>query len=260
RHVEHAAAGEVAHLELREAIQRQRAALVWAERAGAQRGNVERRHVPGDASLLRQIAGDGGPLALAQRFQRPPGEPNRACGARLQAERGAQQSRLAGAVRADQAQHLAGSDVERDVRQHVTPAAAHRQPLQFEHRRHARQLLAARQAISANSGAPKRAVTTPSRSSSSEGITRAARSARVSRMAPANADGTSVRAGSSDTEPRTMCGAASPTKPITPAIATDAPVSSAAPATATTRSRAIGRPESEAVSSPSVSMRRPMAA
>ncbi len=69
-----------------------------------------------------------------------------------------------------------------------------------------------------------------------------------------------MRAGSSYTEPRTRCGAASPTKPMTPAIATDAPVSSAAPAMAATRNRAIGRPESAAVSSPRVSIRRPIAA
>src|SRR6185312_16131447 len=214
-------------------------------------------HVPGDPALLRQVPAEARALAPPELIQGPSAERNLARRAGLQPERRAQQGCLAGAVRTDQPDHLARTGLQGDVGQHRASAEADAEALDGQRRGHARQLRAARQAMSANTGAPNRAVTTPRRSSSAVGLTRASRSAATSRIAPASAEGQSVRAGSSETEPRTRCGAASPTNPITPASATEAPVSSAAPATAATRSRAIGSPDRAAVSSPSVSMRRP---
>ena len=109
-------------------------------------------------------------------------------------------------------------------------------------------------------GAPKIAVTTPSFNSRSVGINRAAMSAATSKPAPAMAEGSRTRPGSSPAAARTRWGEARPTNPTIPAMATAAPVRSAAPATAAARKRAIGRPERAALSSPKVSIVRPRAA
>src|SRR5690606_35147109 len=227
---------------------------------GAPAGDPPGRQVPAPPPLLRQIAGQRRALQVREPGDVPPAEPG---GARLQsyeAQGGAQQRRLACPVGADEADHPARPHAERGAGQGLDPAEARPGAGDLQRRRHPRQLRAARQAIMANSGAPNSAVTTPSFSSWSVGISRPARSAATSRAAPASAEGASVRAGSAPAAARTRCGAAKPTKPMTPATATAAPVNSAAPATAAARSRAIGRPDNAAVSSPRVSMTRPRAA
>ena len=74
RHVEHAAAGQRVDLQLGQAGA---APAAWpsagASPAAPSAATSQRRHVPGDPPLLRQIAGDGGALALAELVQRPAG-------------------------------------------------------------------------------------------------------------------------------------------------------------------------------------------
>ena len=72
-------------------------------------------------------------------------------------------------------------------------------------------------------GVPINAVTTPSFSSLLVGITRTSTSAAVSSTAPASADGTRSFDGRAPVHGRRMCGTTSPTKPIAPLTATQAP-------------------------------------
>ena len=130
----------------------------------AQRGDLDRGQVPGDAPLLWQIGGALRPPARRQARDRVPAKPGLAAGQRQKPGQHPDHTRLARTIRPHHGDQLAGGHRQIDHVQHRPPAQDGRRADQRQgaHSRHAR---AARQAIIANRGAPTRAVNTPSFSS-----------------------------------------------------------------------------------------------
>src|SRR5690606_5941948 len=259
-HFGHAPIGQMTDLDLIERAAGGGQGLGPRQERRAEGGDLGGGQVPGDAALLRKIGGALGAGASRQARDVVARQAGRPARQRQQAREGAYQAGLAGPVGTDQGQQLARLHPQVGAVQHGAAAQSRRGGRHAEPGRHSRHSRAARQAIRANSGAPTRAVNTPSLRSWAGGVARASRSATTSICRPASAEGSSSRAGSPRTAVLTRCGAARPTKRMTPATATAAPVARDAASRASSRSRAIGRPEVRAVSSPRLSMRRPGAA
>src|SRR5690606_17987958 len=196
-------------------------------RRPAQRHDALHCNGPGDLALLWQV---GDQLCLdAWRWLHLVADDDGAFRGR-QAKDRAHQRRLAGAVRADQADKLALADGEGDAVQHFATAEIGVE-IGDGKQRHSI-VLRERQISHRKNGAPTMAVRTPSFRSRSGAISRTRMSAASSIAAPPRALAGSRRDGILPTSGRKMCGTTSPTKPIAPATAVAAPTEAAVPPTA----------------------------
>src|SRR5262245_41782845 len=176
-------------------------------------------------------------------------------GARLwleQPEQRAKERRLAAAVGAEQAQHLAGGEAKADVATHDAPRIAERQPLDLQPHggAHCQPRLEAASTQMKN-GAPMNAVSTP-RGISMRAMVRASVSTPSRYPAPRRIEAGRSRLKSGPTRNRARCGTRSPIQPTTPLIDTTPAVMSVAAAMTTSRSRRVSTPSARASSSPSV--------
>ncbi len=165
RHIGHAAIGQMADADL---VQRGAGALQRrspGEERRAQRRHFDGRQVPGDGTVLRQIGRALAPLAFRQTPGLVAAQTSGPLGQRGQAKGGANRRRLARPVRSAQGDDFAWPDEEGRAFQNLDPAEARVGVLKLQQPAHSRHSRAARHAIRANSGAPTRAVNTPSFSS-----------------------------------------------------------------------------------------------
>src|SRR5690606_37876032 len=196
---------------------------------------------PGTALLLWQVADLAG--AAAGRQQVGPGALQAQLAAVVgQPGEGAEQSGFAGAVGADHAEQLAAfqAQIER------VEATGYAQPVEVHQFHRCR----SRQTSQMNNGAPISAVSTPSFSSRPAGSRRTAMSARQTSSPPSSAEGSSRRSGRWRTSGRTRCGTSRPTKPMSPATATEAPTSRAQARTTWREPWRTFRPRVSATASP----------
>src|SRR5437588_7132800 len=228
----------------------------------AQRHDRRDRHWPMEDMSLRQVGNVARARARRHGGNRAAVERDAAFG-RQQAGKGANERGLAGAVWADERSHLTRAQLERGALDDRRAAELHRKLGGVQARGGSRDVhdgdpssrRRSEKIIARKNGTPISEVTTPTRSSSAAGMARTVMSAAVNSAAPARAPGKSTRAGSEPTARRTRCGATRPTKPIEPAIATEAPTPSATPMTTMRRTRSRLIPSEAAASSPSVSAR-----
>jgi hypothetical protein len=129
----------------------------------AQRRQLDRRKIPGDGTVLRQIGRTLAPLTLGQPSRLVAAQTRGALRQSDQPQCGAHRRRLARTVRPAQGHNLARPHGQGSALQHFRAAdtGVRVRKLQ-QRRRHSRHSRAARQAIRANRGAPTRAVKTPS--------------------------------------------------------------------------------------------------
>src|SRR5439155_1458539 len=161
----------------------------------------------------------------------------------------AQQRRLPGSVRADQAHDLARADADVAVVEHFAVAVSGDDRACRE-RGHTSIRRRWRSRRPRKNGPPTSPVTTPTGSSAGESTVRAPMSARTSVTAPRRKLAGTSRACAAPRTGRIAWGTTRPTKPITPASATAAPVSSAVTARIAAVERSRSTPRVAAVSSP----------
>src|SRR5262249_28570692 len=169
-----------------------------------------------------------------------------------QSQQRAEERRLAAAVGAEQAEHLAGREAEADVATHNPSRIAERQPLDREPHG-AAHCQPRREAASTQmkNGAPMNAVSTPS-GISMRATVRASVSTPSRYPAPSRIEAGRSRLKSGPTRNRARCGTRSPIQPTTPLIDTTPAVMSVAAAMTARRSRRVSAPSARASSSPTV--------
>src|SRR5258705_4619815 len=160
----------------------------------------------------------------------------------------AQQRGLAGAVRTDERDELAGTRDEIDAAEHLAILV----PRADRARDNAAQTMTRRERTRSarKKGAPTSPVMTPTGSSAGASAVRAPRSASTSAIAPAGMLATMRRRCVAPRTNRSAGGITRPTNPLSPAIATAAPVRSAVVASTSAVVRSRSTPSAAAVSSP----------
>src|SRR6185369_5144999 len=135
-----------------------------------------------------------------------------------------QQRRFAGAVGADDRDHLAGLDAQIDRIDQRGAANHHRDRLRFEKGAHSETSPRWRSSMPRKNGAPIAAVRMPIGISAGATMVRASVSAPTSRMAPSRAEAGSSRRCAGPIISRNRCGTTMPRKPTTPQTETATPV------------------------------------
>src|SRR5438067_9222016 len=210
-----------------------------------------------EGESVRQIDEGASTLAWRIGFERAPMQRDATFGGNEPGKR-ADQRRLAGTVRTDQCDDLAGLQREAGAINNKVAADADGDISRLQRWRHdgaPSSIRRSEKIMTRKNGTPMSAVTTPTRSPSAAGMARTVISAAGSSAAPASAPGRSTRAGSAPTARRTRCGATRPMNPMEPAIATAAPTPNATPVTTIIRTRPRSTPSDAAASSPIVSAR-----
>src|SRR5690606_5114320 len=227
-----------------------------ADRLGDAEPEVRRR-------LLQHHRAAKGELPRPPFAGEPAGDPHTARGGGEVPGEQAEHGGLPGAVGAHHGGERSGFQLERDAADQVVPVDSV-SGVRGDHARlgpfggrpgsgshHA--LLFIRTIRNRKNGAPTAAVKSPMGISDGGFSVREAVSAAISSTEPAIADSGSSARCPGPVRIRTMCGTTRPTKPIVPAKATAAPVSSAVATTITARLRLTFRPRCCACRSPRVS-------
>src|SRR6185295_8678863 len=160
----------------------------------------------------------------------------------------AQERGFPGAVRTDERDELAGARDEIDPAKHLAILVA-RADRARDDAAHTMTRLE-RTSSARKNGAPTSPVMTPTGSSAGASAVRAPRSASTSAIAPAGMLATMSRRCVAPRRKRSACGITRPTNPMSPAIATAAPVRSAVVASTSAVVRSRSMPSAAAVSSP----------
>src|SRR6185503_720396 len=160
----------------------------------------------------------------------------------------AQQRGLARAVRTHERDELAGARDEVHAAKHLAILVARADGAGDDATQTITRL--DRTSSARKNGAPTSPVMTPTGSSAGASAVRAPRSASTSAIAPAGMLATMRRRCVAPRRKRSACGITRPTKPMSPAIATAAPVRSAVVASTSAVVRSRSMPSAAAVSSP----------
>src|SRR5829696_4490199 len=219
--------------------------LVWQP---AERDHLLHPHGKRERRLLGDDGEPAGDLDALQRRDRRPTEQDPARRRLQRARQRAQQGGLAGPVGPDQRDPLPARDREGHVAQDRAGSDLDGDAVRVEDRRaHSSYPVRARRRRARKNGAPMTAVTTPTGTPPS---IRATTSAAASNEAPNRAEIGRTSRALGPTSSRTRCGTTSPTKPMSPAIATPAAVTREASARRMARSRLTSTPRWAAASSP----------